>query len=339
MRGRRWKDAWARLWKQLHNPPNWVALLVVATALVVCPLIVLTVAFNELRTSYAVVACMLCALLVVYTAVVCVNGVRKFRRKMRKVADRYEFTRNLFTNYEFRTIFFGAFSFLCNVGYTVFLLTMAFYYRSVWYGTIGVYYILLCVTRGGVLLQNRKDEKNYRGDMHALQTAKVGTYRYCAVMMLVLGVSLLFSIVELVIHSSGFRHAVWLIYVFAAVAVYKVIMAIINFVHSTRRDDLVIRSVRYINLAVTLMSVLCLQTAIVAAYPLDGVRGAIINGVTGGLVCLLTLALGVYMLIFSFAAKKRALAQEIQLASAKEELESVGYHRADYEKENNNKEE
>ncbi len=335
MRRRRVREkvAWLRLWKKLHNPPNWVALLVVATALIVCPLIVLVVAANSMRKAYAVIAYALCAILAIYTVTVVVNGIRKFNKKVRKVAGRYAFTRNLYTDYEFRTLLFGVISFLCNLGYTVFLIVMAFYYRSVWYGTIGIYYILLCVARGGVLVQNRNDERELRSNEHALQTAKVGTYRYCAVMMMVLALALAASVLELVWHGSGFRHPVWQIYVFAAVAVYKAVLAIVNLVRSTKHDDLVVRSVRYINFAVMLMSVLCLQTSIVAAYPIAPTRGAWLNGATGVFVCLVTLTLGVYMLIYSFEAKKKMLARAI--ASAEEQEKLAGYHRADYEIENN----
>ncbi len=327
------KNGFWRFLEKIHNPPNWVGVLIVATTVFVCPFVVFTVLFDFWSNMHALIACLLCALLVVYTAVVIVNAVLKVRKKVLHVADRYEFTRNLHENYEFRTLFFAVCSCLCNIAYTVFLIVMAFRYRSVWYGTIGIYYILLTFSRGGVLLQNSKDEKKYRYDFRKLQSAKVGTYRYCGIMMLVLALSLTFSVVELIIDSSGFRHAVWLIYVFAPVALYKTVVAIVHFVHATKRDDLVIRSVRYINLAVTLMSVLCLQTAILAASSLQSVAIAWLNGVTGGGVCLITFALGVYMVVFSVRAKREALAKEAEWAAQTEVLDPVGYNRSEYSEE------
>ncbi len=314
---------------KLHNPPNWVAVITVAGALVVCPLLIAAIVVNHWRNMYVVIALLLCVILAGYTLFVVVNAVRKVRGKLQNVADRYEFTRNLRNNYYFRTLFFGACAFLCNVGYTVFLIVTAFRYRSVWYGAIGVYYILLSVARGGVLAQNRKDEKRYQYNALKLQTAKVGTYRYCAMMVLALAFSLTISVVELVFGGSGFRHAVWLIFVFGGVAIWKVAMGVFHFVRSTKMDDLVIRSVRYINLAVTLMSVLCLQTAILAAAPIDGVAVAIWNGVTGALVCAITFALGIYMLVFAAKSKEKLLSQEIEYAQ-KWGGEVVGYNRDGY---------
>ncbi len=324
------KNAFWRVLEKLHNPPNWIAVIVVAATVFVCPFVAFTVFFDYWTSSYAFIACFLCFFLFVYTVVVIVNSIIKVRRKVLNVADRYEFTRNLRENYEFRTLFFAVCSCLCNIGYTIFLVVTALKYRSIWYGMIGVYYILLIFSRGGLLLQNRRDEKKYQYDYYKLQTAKVGTYRYCGIMMLVLALSLSFSVVELIVDSSGFRHAVWLIYVFAPMAAYKVFSAIAHFVRASKRDDLVVRSVRYINVAVTLMSVLCLQTAILAVTPLKAWVVALFNGITGVGVCLITLGLGVYMVIFSVHAKKRMLAQEATYATQTEERDPVGYNRSEY---------
>ncbi len=329
--GRRYrKSGWRHFLEKLHNPPNWVAIITVVSACVVCPLAILALWLDEGHSIIAVVACALCGILLIYAVAVTINSIVKLRKKVLKVADRYEFTRNLRKNYEFRTLFFGAVSFLCNIGYMLFLIGMAFYYRSIWYGAIGVYYILLSVARGGILLQNRKDERTYRYDFHKLQTAKVGTYRYCGVMMLVLAFSLAVSVVELVVSGSGFRNEGWLIYVFAAVAAYKVIHAFIHFIHSTKRDDLVVRSVRYVNMAVTLMSVLCLQTSIIAAYPIAPERVALFNGITGTVVWGITFLLGLYMIIFSTQEKKRLLETEVRLAQTVDVLQPMGYNRDGY---------
>ncbi len=316
MRRRKQKKDFHEFLEKLHNPPNWVAIITIAGALVVCPLLIAAMVVNHWRNMYLAIGILLCVVLAAYTVVVIVSSVRKVRMKVLDVADRYEFTRNLHNNYQFRTLFFGACSFLANVAYTAFLILTAFRYRSVWYGAIGVYYILLSFARGGVLAQNRKDEKRYQYDFHKLQGAKVGTYRYCAIMILTLAFTLTLSVVELVFGGSGFRHAMWLSFAFSGVAIYKVTMGIFHFVRSTKMDDLVVRSVRYINLAVTLMSLLCAQTSILAASPVAAKTVAIWNGITGAIVCVVTVAIGVYMLKFAAKTKRELLAREIEMAKS-----------------------
>ncbi len=330
MKGRKRRDEVVRFLKKLHTPPNWAAVIVIGTTLIVCPLLIVAMVMDYGHALFAVVATVLCAALILYSAIVTVQYLVRLHRKILRAADKYTFTRNLRKNYEFRTLFFGIVAFLCNMGYTMFLIITALVYRSVWYGVIGICYVLLCVSRGGVLVQNNKDERRCKGDYQALQKAKVGTYRYCGVMMLVLSLALTLAVVELVMDGSGFRMRGWLIYVFAIVAAYKVVHACIHFIHSTKRDDLAVRSVRYINLTVTLISVLCLQTSILAASPLQGGAVAAINTVTGSLVCIITLALGVYMVSFSVQEKQRLLAQEFTFARAAEHIDPVGYNRDGY---------
>ncbi len=312
------RERFARFLHALRNPPDWVAWITLVTAAVLCPIIIYTVANEYVHTVYAALASVFCVLLLVYAMIVAVNASMKIRITLRKEADKHEFTRNLYKNYEFRTLVSGAIAFLCNVGYTVVCIVMAFRYRSVWYGTLGMYYILLVIARGGALMQSRKDEKRYRYDYYGRQIAKVGIYRFCGIMLVVLSVSLGIPVVELILGDVGFHQDTWLIYVFGAVALYKVVTGVVHFVHSTKGDDLVVRSVRYINLAVTLMSVLCLQTAILAAYPPANSSGPVLNGLTGTAVCLVTLAIGVYMIVFSGKAKRELLKQGIALAELAE---------------------
>ncbi len=320
---------------KLKNLPAWVVICLLAAAFVVTPLLTLTIIFRSWKGLYALVAWLFVGLFALCGIFSIVDLILKGRRKAIKVVDRYAFTRNLRTNFNFRTMVFGVGSLLFNTAYTLFLMIAAFKYRSVWYGMVGIYYILLSVARGGVLIQNRRDEKELSG--FALQEAKAGTYRYCAVMMLVVATAFVYPVAELVIRGPV-RQSAWPIYVFSAVAGYRIFNAICNFIKATKRDDLVVRSVRYINLAVALMTVLNLQIAVLAVAPLDENVVALCNGLTGGFVCAVAFALGGYMLVYSSKVKKRLLAQRIALGHEGEEYNREGYreeYSAIYEKKEN----
>lgn len=331
MSERKGRNTFRRFLQKLNNPPKWIGLIIGATALIALPLSILILTISHAHKVQAIIACAISGIIFLYAAIVTVNYLINLRRKVLNVADRYEFTRNLHKDYVFRSIFLSACAFLCNLGYTVFLASLAFLYDSVWYGALAVYYIMLAAARGGVLVQNNKYERKYKYDYHSLQKAKVGTYRYCGIMMLALTAALGVSVAELLLGGEP-RTASGFIYVFAAVAVYKVVNAIIQFVRSSKRDDLAVRSVWYINLAVTLVSVLTLQTVILSAYP-TSVDSAIFNGITGFLVCLITLILGAFMIVHSVRIKKRLLAREIYVAEAVAVEENDGYNRDGYREE------
>ena len=305
------KNSFQRFLQKLNNPPNWIALIATATALIALPLSILTLLFDKAHKAQATVACIVSGIIFLYAVLVIVNSLLRLRKKVLNVADRYEFTRNLHFSYEFRTIFFGACALLGNLCYTVFLAVMAFLYDSVWYGALAVYYIVLLTSQGGVLLQNNKDEKRYKFDFHSLQKAKAGTYRYCGIMIIALTVALGVSVVELMINGAGPSATDGFIAVLAVIAVGKVFYGILHFVRSSRSSDLVVRSVWYINLAVTLVSILTLQTLVLSAYP-SHIETVVFNGITGFSVCLITLVLGAFMIIYSFYAKKRLVAVEAE---------------------------
>ena len=332
MSGRNARNAIWRFLQKLHNPPEWIGLIAGATALIALPLSILILTINQAYKVQAMIACVISGMIFIYAVLVTANYIIKLRRKVLKVADRYTFTRNLHVNYDFRSIFLAAYALLCNLGYTIFLAVLAFVYDSVWYGALAIYYIMLASVRGFMLVRNNKYERKYKYDYHSLEKAKAATFRYCGILMLALTIALGVSVVELLINGAGPRTAGGFIFVFAAVAVYKVVNAVIHFIRSSRRTDLVVRSVWYINLAVTLVSILTLQTVILSAYPI-GIEATILNGVTGFTVCLITLALGLVMIIHAIRVKKRLLAREIYAAEAIAIENDDGYNRDGYNEE------
>lgn len=280
------------------------------TALIALPLSVFVFALRQAYKQQAIIACVFSGILFLYALLTIIKYYLRLRRKLLKVAGRYAFTRNLL-RYEYRSIFISGCAFLGNIGYTVFLAYIAFLYDSVWYGALAVYYIVLAMSRGSMLVRNNKHERMYKADHHSLQKAKVGTYRYCGIMIIALTVALGVSVVELMINGAGPSATDGFIAVLAVIAVGKVFYGILHFVRSSRSSDLVVRSVWYINLAVTLVSILTLQTLVLSAYP-SHIETVVFNGITGFSVCLITLVLGAFMIIYSFYAKKRLVAVEAE---------------------------
>lgn len=318
-----------RFFRRLENPPNWIAVIAIGSAVVVCPLAFLSAVLGHGRGILAIIAYAICVLVFLYSVIVGIGSVRKARRKVLDVADRYEFTRNLRRDYKFRLAVFAVFAFVLNVGYTVLLGVMAIVTKSSWYGAMAVYYILLSTARGGVLLQNKKDERRYKYDGVALKKEKIGTYKYCGIMILALTLALAVSVVEAVASGEGFRVPTWAVYPFIGVAVYRIVSAILGFVRSMRYPDMVARAVEHLNLVATLVAVLSLQTALLARFA-PNYEARVLNAVTGGLACLVTLAIGVFMV---WRAKKEKARYEKANFVGKDNAYVVGYNRDGYEEE------
>lgn len=319
------------IWERLKNPPNWIAISSFIASFVLFPLAIVTCVLDSWLNLFAILACVFCVVPLLYTIfIIIVFFVRTFR-KLLKEADKYTFTRQLHKSYEFRSMFFAVCTFVSNVGYTAFLSSMALLTRSVWFGALAAYYILLTSARGGVLLQNILDEQRYKEDIFALQRAKAGTYRYCGIMMIALTLAMAISVVHTMIVGVGKSSLPpWAVYLFAGYALYRVIMSVISFVKATKRDDLAVRAVKYINLAAALVSVFTLQTAIFNAFFSD-FNPIVFNAISGFSVCIIMLVLGVYIISFSSIVRKQIKLQQARMGV--EAQEEKLYNREGYDEE------
>ena len=300
------ENRWKAFLRQLNNPPTWVATLAFATTLVACPLALATIVMDYGHNVYAIVAYVICAIVLLYTLYVLVISIRRLKKKVGKAADKFKFTRNLYKSYEFRSVFLGICSSLFNVGYTVFLTTMAIRFNSAWYGALALYHILLVLTLGGMLVRNATDEHRYKNDFYTLQKSKIGVFRYCGYMLLIQTAALSISVLEMVVGGTGFQIPKWPLILFGGFACWRIVTAIVNFVRSTIYDDLAVRAMRYLSLVTAFVSALTFVTAFFAAFPLKrDVDVAVIDAVAGGIVCLIIIALGLFMIMFADRARKR----------------------------------
>ena len=318
-------------WTRLKNPPNWIAISSFIASFVLFPLAIITAIVDKWLNVFAIIACALCVVPLLYTIfIIVVFFVRTFR-KLLKEADKYTFTRQLHKSYEFRSMFFAVCTFMSNAGYTAFLSSMALVSRSTWFGALAAYYILLTSARGGVLLQHYRDEQRYQDDPIALHRAKAGTYRYCGIMMIALTLAMAISVVNSMIVGVGQSVLPkWAVYLFAGYALYRVVMSIINFVKASSRDDLAVRAVKYINLATAMVSVFTLQTAIFQAF-FSEFDPIVYNAISGFSVCIIMLVLGIYIVSFSSIVRKQIKAQQAKAGLAAQE-ESL-YNREGYDEE------
>lgn len=320
-----------KFFKWAITPPGWVMFLVYSSTLLLVSLAVLFIVMSERISVYAILFYVISALSLVYSAAITARLLLTARRKVITVADRYTFTRKFRSSFEFRTVVSSAWFLICNLAYAVFLCYMSIFTRSIWYGALTVYYVLLTLTRGGVLFEARKNAQRYKDDPVQMQNANVDSCFYCGVMLIALTLALSVAVAQMVDAGAGFRHPEGVtVYAFAAFAVFRIATTVSHFVKARRYDDPIVCAIRYVNLAAALLSVLSLQTALFDAF-LPSFDPAWINGVTGGLVCASVVFLGARML---FLAKKMRNRLAAYLVTSAEEIRVLdGYNREEYREE------
>lgn len=166
--------------------------------------------------------------------------------------------------------------------------------------TLAVYYILLAVLR--VLLLWRW------GGIGAKQ--ELCRYRLCGVGLLIMNVALAGMVVLMVSQNRGYVYPGILIYAMAAYSFYTVIIAVVNVIKFRRHGSPVLSAAKTISLAAALVSILALETAMIAQFGGTDDYRKMMTAATGGGVCAIILGMAVFMIVRSAKHMKQLEIQE-----------------------------
>lgn len=196
---------------------------------------------------------------------------------------------------------------LINLVYAGIKLYSGFRYRSVWFGTLAVYYILLAVMRF-FLLQHMRT-KNIRREK---ETEALRRYQWCGIVLLVLNWALAGMIILVVRKDSGFTYPGMLIYVMAMYTFYSVITAAKNIIQFRSYGNPVLSAAKVISMTTALVSLLSLETAMLTQFgttedPLFRQR---MTAITGAGVIAMVLAMAISMIVKSTAQLRKIKEQE-----------------------------
>ena len=237
-----------------------------------------------------------------YALIITVTGITGVVRFMRQGIDKHPLVRKilnipLVSRYLKEDIFRAEAAlyqgFFINLLYAGVKMLSGILYRSVWFITLAVYYVLLAVMRASLLHYVRNNEKD--------KASEWSRYRLCGIILLFMNVSLT-GIVVLVIHqNSGFEYPGVLIYAMALYAFYATITAVHNVIKFRRYGSPVMSAAKVINLTAALVSMLSLETAMLTQFGAadDPMFRQIMTASTGAGISILVLGMAVYMIVYS----------------------------------------
>lgn len=193
---------------------------------------------------------------------------------------------------------------IINILYALFKLIVSLVFRSVWFGAVGVYYALLALIRfilAAYLHQERTIKKSMERKIHEWKC-----YRLTAYLMFVLNIAMSGMIIQMICSNRSYRYPGHLIYGSAAFTLYYVTTAVINLITYSKLERPILSASKALSFAGALMSILTLQTALIAQF---GTNGAglrrTINIFTGSAVCLTVFIMAITMVIKSSVKLKK----------------------------------
>lgn len=233
-----------------------------------------------------------------YAMVITITGMVEMIRLIRHGIENHPFVRKALSisilekflkEAEFRTETSLYRGFFINLLYVALKFFSGIYYRSIWFGSLAVYYLLLAVMRFSLLhyVRSRKDDR----------VSQWKRYRFCGIVLLFMNQALAAIVVIVVKQNKGFEYAGSLIYAMAFYAFYAVIISVINVIKFRKYGSPVMSAAKVINLTAALVSMLSLETAMLAQFGGDEVMfRRIMTSATGTGVYVIVLGMAVFMI-------------------------------------------
>lgn len=275
-------------WEHFKKPPIWVMILVffLTIASASASIVLAILGFSQF---WVYIIYGLAGTTLAYTVYIIVKFAPIIKNAVIEMLRAFGFTRKFLDEYSFRSIIMATISLAINIAYTVFNIVLAIISSSLWFGAIGMYNSILMILRGDTILSRHKNPKS--------------SYLRCAILLIFLSIFLSLAVWQMVANNLSFNYPDLTIYAFAAYAFYKIISAIISLA-KTRNENLTIKATKRIGFADALVSILSLQTALLSTFSDDTMNQGAFNAATGAIVCALTLAIGITMLITAIKEKK-----------------------------------
>ena len=137
-------------------------------------------------------------------------------------------------------------------------------------------------------------------------TSEFKRYRACGIILLFMNQALAGIAVCMVTKDKGFSYPGLMIYAMAMYAFYITIVAAVNVVKFRRRGSPLLSAAKVISLTAALVSMLSLETAMLAQFGgEDVVFRRLMLGISGGAVCTIVLTMAIYMIARSTRQLKR----------------------------------
>lgn len=162
--------------------------------------------------------------------------------------------------------------------------------RSAWFVTLAGYYLLLLLMRASIL--------------HLFQTgsasaaAALRRVRFCGVLLLAMNIIMTIMVISIVEGGMGFVYSGNMIYIMTLYAFYAVGRAVAQFVRFGRRRDILLAAVKGLDFVTALVSMLALETAMIAAFSDESEDfRRMMTGISGTAVCVFVLALAIYTIV------------------------------------------
>ena len=279
-------------------------LLVYLVAAVVCILSVIQPQKNILPQSVGIIVYILAAVSLVAACMCIYRDLRKgIIERLLLMIKRTSYGARFLEDYTFRTILTTLPTFLINIVYTVYNGVIGIANQSAWFITMAAYYSLLWIMRYCAVNTERKISR--MTDPKLIRKKELSVIRTDGILLLLLNLALSGVVLLTIAKGTAKTYSEIMVISIAAYTFYKITMAVINMVKVRKMQSPILITIRNIGVADALVSMLTLQTTMLASFQdTSSIDANRMNGIAGLAVCILIALLGASMIYYASKRKE-----------------------------------
>lgn len=275
---------------RILHPPVWL-MIVLAVSCTALLIFVFVNGFGEHAASSVVYVAAFYTLTVIVLR--CIEVFPTYYRNAKQRVYDHPVGGRFMTDMPFRTHVTLYCSLTVNLLYVALNLISGFLYHSAWFGILAGYYVILAVMR--FLLVRFVN----RIGIGKNRFRELRRSRLCGMILLTVNLVLSGAVLMMLYQNRGYEYHGILIYVMAAYTFYITVNAIVNLVKYRKLGSPVMSAAKVINMAAALVSMLSLETAMLAQFGSENSPQfrRIMIAATGGGVSVIVVTMSVYMIV------------------------------------------
>ena len=185
-----------------------------------------------------------------------------------------------------------------NMGYAVFKLTTGAFYKSFWFGAIGVYYIMLCsfkfyLLRKGFLFSRPNSRKR-----------ELLILRNCGVLLLILNASITAIIYYTIFSGQSFAYPDFIIVLSIFYTAFRIVAAFGDIINFKKLKSPMLSASKALSMSVALMSLFSLQVTALEKFDLGLKVENLLNLTIGSAICISVILIAVTTILRATKALK-----------------------------------
>ena len=204
-------------------------------------------------------------------------------------------TIRLIQDRDYRTIVGAYLSLAINLVFAVIRSWMGLSMNSSWFGMLSGYYIVICVIRF-ILIRSYHNKFQFKNDNDTIRH-EIKIYQITGIMLVIMALFLVSAVIHIVFYDYGYVYDGLTIYAVAAYDFWCLMSSIIYMIRVYKKTNPIIKSIKIVSFSTSLVSILSLQTAMFSSFgsQTELFFQRIMNSLTGIIVCLGLIVLGVIM--------------------------------------------